>query len=222
MLLRLVLNTAVYVLAVFAVVAAAINPAGTARVLRRQAVRAAAAVRTVTVTATASEPIVAASEIHMRSGAAPAQTKSRTLKPGEYRVAIGTLISARLRTTVDSRTARANDQVDATLTAPVTQDGVELIPVGSIIHGRIVQAEAATKKAPLGRVELMFTVVQHADTHSRAAIETRALAFVAEAPPENGVVRAVKRQPIDVVLEAGRPIAVVLSEPLLVYLQNSR
>ena len=122
-----------------------------------------------------------------------------------------------------AKEGKAHIEVAYTITRYcVTQDGVELIPVGSIIHGRIVQAEAATKKAPLGRVELMFTVVQHADTHSRAAIETRALAFVAEAPPENGVVRAVKRQPIDVVLEAGRPIAVVLSEPLLVYLQNSR
>ena len=66
---------------------------------------------------------------------------------------------ARLRSPIDSRTARNDDQVDATLTGAVTQDGVELIPAGSIIHGRILQADAATRKSPLGRFEIAFTYV---------------------------------------------------------------
>jgi len=218
--LRLLLNTVVYVLSVSAVIAAALNPTGTARVLRRQATRVAAGVRTVT--STASEPVVSASEMRVRRLAGPDQGRSRDLKPGAYRVAIGTVVSASLRSGISSATAHMNDQIDATMTAPVIQDGVELIPAGSIIQGRVHQVEAATKKSPLGRVEIMFTVVQHAETRSRAAIQSRPLTFEAQMPAENAVVRAVKRQPIDVTLPAGHPIAVVLSEPLLVYLPTAR
>ena len=44
---RLALHTAFFILSVSLVMSAAINPAGTARVLRRQALRVAAVVRTV-------------------------------------------------------------------------------------------------------------------------------------------------------------------------------
>jgi hypothetical protein len=215
---RLLLNTALYIASVATVMAAALNPAGTAALLRRQTVRLGAAVRTVS--NNAHEPVVAASEIKARPS--PAQAKSRGARPGEYRVAIGTPIPARLRTPIDSGTARVNDQVDAILTSPVTQDGVELIPAGSTLHGRIVQADSATKKAPLGRIDMVFTVVQHADTHSRAAIRTHTFTAEAEAPAEITGMRTPKRQPIDVALAAGHPIVLTLSEPLLVYIPNAR
>ena len=218
--LRLALNTVVYVLSVSAVIAAALNPVGTAKVLRRQATRVAAGVRTVTTTA--SGPVVSASEFRVRPVAAPRQANARTLKQGEYRVAIGTVVSARLRSGINSGAAHANDQVDATLTAPVLQDGVELIPAGSTLHGKVVDARAGTRKAPLGRVEVVFTVVQHAETRSRAAIQTRPLAFEAQAPSDPSAIRAMKRQPIDIDLQAGHPIAVVLSEPLVVFLPTAR
>jgi hypothetical protein len=217
--LRLVLHTALYLCSVAAVLASAMNPVGTARFLRRHSGRVVSAVRSVA-DSTAS-PVAAASGIKARPG--DAQTRPRDLRRGEYRVPIGAALSARLRTPIDSRTIRANDQIDATLTDAVSQDGVELIPVGSILHGTIVDARPASREMPLGRVEMIFTVVQHAETRSRAAIRTRTLTIDAD-PPAAGPTgrRPSKPQPIDVVLNAGHPLTLTLSEPLLVYVAPAR
>ena len=218
--LRLALNTVVYVLSVSVVIAAAINPVGTAAALRKYTRRIAATVRNVSNTAATATPVVAASEIRQRPASAP--TKTRELGPGQYRVAIGTLLPARLRTAIDSRTAQVNDQVDAVLTEPIAQEGVELIPSGSALHGAVVLAEPATKDAPRGRIEIVFTVVQHAETRSRAAIRTRPLRFEADLPEQTPGGRKPKRQPIDVVLPAGHPLMPTLSDALLVYLPVAR
>ena len=215
--LRLALHTAMYIVSVTAVIASAVNPAGTARFLRRHSGRVAAAARTVSETATA-ERVVSAAEIKSRPGAT--QAKPRDPRTSEYRIAIGTAFGARLRSPLDSRTAAKNDQVDAELTGPVVQDGVELIPGGSVLHGTIVSAEPARRESPRGRIEIVFTVVQHAETKSRAAILTRPLTFEADAPesaPKRG-----KRQPIDVTLPAGYAILPALAEPLLVFIPKPR
>jgi len=217
---RLELHTIMYVLTVSAVTAAALNPSGTARFLRRQTVRIAASVRTVSESATGA-PVVAASGI--KRTPSPNQTRPRDLRPGEYRVAIGTVLTARLKSAIDSGTAQANDQIDAVLSDPVTRDEVELIPSGSILHGTIRQAEPATRDTPRGRVEIIFTVVQHAQTGSRASIRTRPLLFEAEAPPETGRgKRTPKKQPIDIVLPAGNPLLLTLTDTLVVYLPTAR
>lgn len=217
--LRFVLHTVLYVLSVSAVMAAALNPAGTAAALRRHTRQLAAGVRTLSRTA-ASAPVVAASEIAPRR--AGSQTKARDLRPGEYRVPIGTVVTARLRHPIDSRTARAKDQVDAVLTGSVTQDGVELIPGGSILHGTVVAAEAATKDAPRGRLEIGFNVVQHVETRSRATLRTRTLFFEAEMPAETPGRRNARRQPVDVVVSVDQVLVLTLAEPLLVYIPVSR
>jgi hypothetical protein len=214
--LRLVFHTAVYVLSVSAVISAAINPAGTARFLRRHTRELASTVRTVSASAPGT-PVVAAAEITPRPAA-----QTRALPPNAHRVPIGAVLNAKLRTPVDSRTAQRNDQIDAVLTDAVVEDGVELIPAGSVLHGAIVLAERATKDAPRGRVEMMFTVVQHAETRSRAAIRTRTLTFEAEPPANAARSGKAKRQPIDVVLPAGQPLLLTLGEALLVYIQPPR
>ena len=218
--LQLVVNTLVYMVSVTLVISAALNPAGTASALRKQARRMAAAARSVSNTAAAT-PVIAASEISIRP--ASAQTKGREAQTIQYRVAIGTVFTARLRTSIGSRTARVNDQIDAALVEPVIQDGVELIPAGSVLHGAVVAAEPATKDAPRGRLEIVFTVVQHAETRSRAAIRTRALTFEAEPPADTaGGRKTAKRQPIDVMLPSGHALTPVLGESLIVYIPTAR
>jgi hypothetical protein len=217
---QLGLHTVVYVLSASTVMAAFIDPNGTARFLRQQTARIAGTVRTVSESATAA-PVVAASGIKRTPSAS--QTRPRDLRPGEYRVAIGTVLTARLKSALDSGTAQANDQIDAVLTDPVKQDGVELIPGGSILHGTISKAEPATRDTLRGRVEIVFTVVQHAQTQSRAAIRTRPMMFEAETPPEDGRgKRTPKKQPIDLVLPAGNPLLLTLSDTLVVYIPPAR
>ena len=225
--MRLRLHTIMYVLTVSAVMAAAFNPNGTARFIRRHSAGIAAnfgtvsaTVRTVSENATGA-PVAAAAGI--KRAPSPSQTRPRDLRPGEYRVAIGTVLTARLKTAIDSSTAQANDQIDAVLTDALKRDEVELIPSGSILHGTIRNAEPATRDTPLGRVEIVFTVVQHAQTGSRASIRTRPLLFEAEAPPETGRgKRTAKKQPIDLVLPAGNPLLLTLTDTLVVYLPVTR
>src|SRR5688572_23155926 len=100
---RLGLQTIMYVLTVSAVTTAALNPNGTARFLRRHTVRLAATVRTLSESATAA-PVVAASGI--KRTASPDQSRPRDLRPGEYRVPIGTVLTARLKTAIDSGTVQ--------------------------------------------------------------------------------------------------------------------
>lgn len=208
-----------YVLSVSAVVAAALNPHGTARFLRRYTRQVAATVRSVSESA-AGAPVVAASGI--KGTPSPAQSKTRDLRPGQYRVAIGTVLTARLRGAIDSATAQASEQIDAVLVDPLKQDDVELIPGGSILHGAILQARAATREMPRGRVEIVFTVVQHAETRSRAAIRTRPLTFEAEPPADTPRDRKAKKQPIDVQLPAGHPLLLTLADTLVVYIPAAR
>jgi hypothetical protein len=164
---------------------------------------------------------VAASEI--RGTPSPAQSKTRDLRPGQYRVAIGTVLTARLRSAIDSATAQTSDQIDAVLVDPVKQDDVELIPGGSILHGAILQSVAAARETPRGRLEIVFTVVQHAETRSRAAIRTRPMTFEAELPPDTGRGRkAPKKQPIDVQLPAGHSLLLTLADTLVVHIPTAR
>jgi len=153
---------------------------------------------------------------------APALAQSKGARADQYRVPAGTVVSLRLRTPIDSGTSRENDQVDAVLSDAVTQDGVELIPAGSLLHGTILTVEPATKKAPLGQVSFAFAVVQHGETGSRAPFRTQTVSIAAEPPAPATTKRAPKRQPVDVVLPAGYPLDVALREPLIVAIPKAR
>lgn len=153
---------------------------------------------------------------------ATAWAQSKAARADQYRVPAGTVVSVRLRTPIDSSVSRENDQVDAVLSDAVTQDGVELIPAGSLLHGTILTVEPATKKAPLGQVSFAFAVVQHGETGSRAPFRTQTLSFAADPPEPSATKRAPKRQPIDVVLPVGHPLQVTLREPLIVAIPKAR
>jgi hypothetical protein len=148
--------------------------------------------------------------------------QSKAARADQYRVPAGTVVSVKLRTPIDSSVSRENDQVDAVLSEAVTQDGVELIPAGSLLHGTILTVESATKKAPLGEVSFAFAVVQHGETGSRAPFRTQTVSFAAEPPTPATTKRAPKHQPIDIVLPAGYPLDVALREPLIVAIPKAR
>ena len=139
-----------------------------------------------------------------------------------YRVPAGTVLQARLRTTIGSASSRVDDQVDATLLEPVNGSGLELIPAGSAIHGKVVEAVPASPRDLRGRVAVAFFVVQHAATGSRAAIATRAIVFDAPDPgtaeDEPGKGRRSKKRPVDVATPPAQPVAITLAEPLTVYI----
>jgi hypothetical protein len=109
--------------------------------------------------------------------------------------------------------------VDATLAEAVSQDGVELIPEGSLLHGRVIDVVPASKKVVHGQIAVSFAVVQHAVTGSRAAIQTQAVTIAAEDPatlPKSA--RRSRAQTTDLVLPAGHAFVLTLADPLIVYI----
>jgi type IV secretory pathway VirB10-like protein len=136
----------------------------------------------------------------------------------KFQVAAGSVMQARLRTPVDSSTARVDDQVDAVLTAPVTQNATELIPAGSVLLGKVVSVTAASPQQLLGQVQVVFYVVEHSATGSRAAIESHRLVFQALPAEETSKGRRKKPLPIDVRSSPDQPLNVRLFEPLIVYI----
>ena len=196
------------------------NPVRAATVLRHQARLAMVAARDAVDSDTTTPVIVVAAEPVAAS--APPQTKSRgASRADHYQVPIGTVVSVRLRTAIDSSVNHVNDQVDAVLSDPVRQDGVELIPSGSLLHGTILTVDAATRETPLGRVSFAFALIQHGESGSRAPFPTRAITIEAQPPtPPAGKHR--RDPPTDVGLPVGHPLQLTLNEPLVVAIPKAR
>src|SRR3954465_8702601 len=103
--------------------------------------------------------------------ARPAPAKGK--RYDDYQVPAGTPLVIQLRTTLDSASGQVDDPVRATLLNPVTQDGFELIPKGSTLHGKVTHVQSASKQKPAGRVVLEFNLIEHIETHSIATIQTK-------------------------------------------------
>jgi len=135
------------------------------------------------------------------SAGADQKPKKESERFDVYEIKRGTALSVELRTTIDSATSRVDDQVDAVLHEPIEQDGAELIPAGSPVHGTIVEVRAASGRERRGRLALAFHVIQHSRTHDRASITTKAI--VADAP-------------VNVKMSSGQVLTIVLARTLFV------
>ncbi len=136
------------------------------------------------------------------------KTRKAAARETDYQMPAGSVIAVTLRTTVGSATAAVGDQVDATLADAVSREGIVLIPAGSLLHGSVVDVLPASERELRGRVAVAFHVIEHALTHSRAAIRTKTIAIDAPVPED--------KQPSDVRLAAGQALNLILTEPLLV------
>lgn len=146
------------------------------------------------------------------------QKRSPTAKPrvqyDDYQVPAGTPLVVRLRTTLDSASAEADDAARATLLEPVRQGEIELIPKGSVIHGKVTEVVHASRQNRTGRIVLQFHVIEHLETHSLATIETRTLPFDATLGP--------KEKFRDVRVPNEDRVILTLARPLLVHIPRSR
>ena len=134
-----------------------------------------------------------------------------------YQVAAGTALLLKLSTALDSATAKVDDQVDAVLWSPVVQDGVELIPVGSVAMGKVVSIVRASERTPVGSITFQFTVLKHAGTGDIAMVTSRKL--VLEAPREPRSKRGRGRHQLkvaDVAVPADTTLVAMTAKPLIV------
>jgi hypothetical protein len=132
----------------------------------------------------------------------------------DYQVPAGTPLAIQLRTSVDSGSGQIDDLVRGTLVEAVSQDGVELIPKGSTLHGKVTDVSHASRQNRTGRLVLVFHVIEHVETRSLATIETRALTFDATLGP--------KEKLRDVSVPADERMTVTLASPLKVHIPRGR
>jgi len=73
-----------------------------------------------------------------------------------YNVNAGQVLRVRMNQTITSETARVGDQFTTTVVDPVYASGIELIPAGSEIVGRVVTVNRASRKSKAGTIGVHF------------------------------------------------------------------
>jgi hypothetical protein len=73
-----------------------------------------------------------------------------------YNVNAGRVMRVRMNQTITSETARVGDQFTTTVVAPVYASGIEIIPAGSEIVGRVVTVNRASSKSKAGTIGVHF------------------------------------------------------------------
>ena len=81
------------------------------------------------------------------------QTTPRTVY---YTVPANTMIRVKMNETITSESARVGDQFATTVMVPVYASGIEVIPAGSEIVGRVTQVIRATRKSKAGTIGVHF------------------------------------------------------------------
>lgn len=73
-----------------------------------------------------------------------------------YTVNSGQIFRVRMNQTISSETARVGDQFTTTVVDPVYAGGVEVVPAGSSITGRIATVTRASRKSKAGTIGVHF------------------------------------------------------------------
>lgn len=75
---------------------------------------------------------------------------------GIYTLPAGTIIRVRMDNEINSKVSNVGDTFTATVSSPVIVSGAEVIPVGSVIEGRITKIKAAEAGKKNGSIEIKF------------------------------------------------------------------
>jgi hypothetical protein len=73
-----------------------------------------------------------------------------------YSVNAGQVINVRMNETITSETARVGDQFTTTVMVPIYASGVEVIPAGSVITGRVTTITRPERKSKAGTMGVHF------------------------------------------------------------------
>jgi hypothetical protein len=133
----------------------------------------------------------AATAAQPSSEAAPAEPAAE--KPDAYReltIPAGTVLHVTLDTPVASDTSRVEQPVNATLSAPVSVDGVEALPAGTEVTGHVTAARRPGRVKGRGYVAMRFTNV---DTPGEGTtkISTAAVGHLAPATKQKDTLKIV-------------------------------
>jgi hypothetical protein len=84
----------------------------------------------------------------------------RNTSPAYYNVAAGQVIQVRMNEQISSETARIGDRFTTTVMIPIYARGVEVIPAGSIITGRVTNVKRAQRRSKAGWLQVAFVSLQ--------------------------------------------------------------
>jgi hypothetical protein len=142
--------------------------------------------------------------------------KTGTPHLDKHQVPAGTAFLLTLRTPLDSATAAVDDQVEATLWSPVIQDGLELIPEGALVIGKVSKVTGASKKEPVGSLTFVFSIVQHPETQSIAMVRSQPITITGTLPltPKGKPVRGAMA---DATMPRDSRFVALTAEPLRVW-----
>lgn len=73
-----------------------------------------------------------------------------------YTVPADTVLSVRMNQTIGSENARVGDEFTTTVTVPVYASGIEVIPAGSEVVGRVTTVNRASRKSKAGSIGVHF------------------------------------------------------------------
>ena len=73
-----------------------------------------------------------------------------------YQLSAGTTMRVQMDNEINSKVASVNDTFTITLTAPVTAQQTILLPVGTVIEGRITKVKRASYGGQNGNLEVLF------------------------------------------------------------------
>jgi hypothetical protein len=95
-------------------------------------------------------------------------TRQQPTEPNYHTVRAGQVINVKINQTISSETARVGDQFTTVTTIPVYADGIEVIPAGSTIVGRVTSVMRAQRKNKAGTIGVSFVSVRLPSGISRA------------------------------------------------------
>ena len=102
---------------------------------------------------------------HLGKYTRPSQTSTQ---PNYFSIPANTVIRVRMNQEISSANARVGDRFTTTVVDPVYARGVEVIPAGSTVTGRVTQVTPAARKNKAGIIAVSFISVQLPSGMTRA------------------------------------------------------
>src|SRR2546426_4868260 len=91
-----------------------------------------------------------------------------TVAPSYYTIPANQILRVRMNSQISSESARVGDQFTTTVVDPVYAGGVEVIPAGSTITGRVTTVNRASRKSKAGTMGVRFAALHLPNGTSRA------------------------------------------------------
>jgi hypothetical protein len=117
------------------------------------------------------------------AGAAADPTPADDTRPAwrEITIPAGTTLPLTLRTSVASDTSNVEDPVRATLRRPISVDGVEVLPTGTVLTGHVTDAARSAKVKGRARIGFRFTRLDPPGDTGTVNVRTSSVSRVAPA-----------------------------------------